>query len=177
MSQHPSKLSTAVQYARYYKKTPTVYRITVEDEFERLWEWTPTQGEKEMSRFAQRLQETTGNWVNSSTKKLLADHRIPFTVTQVSDMTWNKNFRVDEWNLSILFTPAQCAEYPELKEEMTLTVSSSPKATREDLIKDMKADIEDGERIENVILTYDPNVGRNGWYDFSQIRTPEVATA
>jgi hypothetical protein len=174
---HYQRLSKAVETARLYKKTPLVRSVVIMDEFEEFWSWTPDKGEKEMSRFATLIQESQGNWVNSTAKKLLAAHRIPFTVTKVSDLTWNKNFRVDEWNLQILFTPSQVAEYPELREEMTLTLSSAPKAQREDRIRALKEDTEEGLTVSGVILTYDETVGRNGWYDLGMVAQPEMAVA
>lgn len=176
VSYHDSSLGRIIPIARRYKQTPTVQKIAVGDEFEEIWWWTPEHGEeKNMSRFATLMQESRGNWVNATAKKLLASHKIPFTVTRVSDMTWNKNFRVDEWNLQILFTPGQVAEYPELKEEMTLTLSSVPKAGREESIKALKLDTDEGNYVDNVILTYDASIGRNGWYDLDILTTQAVA--
>jgi len=167
-------LSSAVHTACYYKKTPNIQIIEIWDEFEKLWYWTPDTGEKEMSRFATLVREARGSWVTSTLKKLLAEHRIPFTVTAVSDMTWNKEYRVDEWNIAILFTPAQIADYPELQKEMTLTLSSVPKASREDRIKALKEDTET-QHVDNVILTYNPAIGRNGWYDLDMLQPSLVA--
>lgn len=164
---HYSKLSSAVRDARLYKKTPKVYHIEIFDAFDTYWVWNPTQGEKELGKFATAIQEQRGNFVGSTLKKLIAEHAIPFTVNQVSGLEYNKNFKVNEWNMKISFDPSLIADYPELQVEMTLTFSSAPAAARENNIKMLKEDCEEEGPVHNVLLTYAPNVGRNGWYDLT----------
>ena len=169
ISFHFNDLANAVECARIYKKTPLVKSILIQNEFDTFWSYTPEQGEKEMGKFAQAIQESRGTFLGSTLKRLIAEHSIPFTVVAVSDLTWNKEYRVDEWHLSIKFDPSQIADYSELSQNMTLTFSKTVKGTakRDENIVLLKEDCEEEGPVKNVLLTYDPNVGRNGWYDFS----------
>lgn len=164
---HYSLLTSAVRDAQLYKKTPQVRLIEIRDEFEYFWTWTPEQGENQMGKFAEAVAQTRGNFVGSTLKKMIAEFRIPFTVISASGKSRNQNFRTDEWNFTISFTPSQIADYKELQPEMTLSFTSVTTSSREDKLIALTEEVKEDGPVDNVLLTYDGTVGRNGWYDLS----------
>ena len=162
---HYAKLTSAVRDARLYKKTPQVREVFIQDEFDIFWKWTPEQGEIQMGKFAQAVQEARGGFMGSTIKKMVAEHEIPFTVIEAAGKIRNLNFRTDEWTFRVAFTPAQIADYPELQNEMTLTFTSNTKAKREDKLIALTDEVREDGPVANVLLTYNPNVGNAGWYD------------
>lgn len=177
------KVNNAIQWARYYKDTPTVRELRVYDVFEVFWYWTPQQGEIFMGAFHKAAQETRGNFLGSVKKKLVAEAAVPFTVVSVSDWTYNKDMKTTEANLMVEFSLENQARF-DLAPSMTLSISQvmmKDKDTgkivdtrRNELVNLLRSDIESEGPVHNVILTYDPNIGRNGWYDLASGENEEV---
>ena len=174
------KVNNAIQWARYYKDTPSVRELRVYDVFEVFWYWTPQQGEVFMGAFEQALKESRGNFVTSNLKKRIAEAHVPFTVLSVSDWTFNKDMKTTEANLMIKFGVDDQKKY-NLSETMTLSISQVMMrdkdsgqlvdTVRNRLVNGLRDDIETEGPKGGVVLTYDASVGRNGWYDLASYDT------
>lgn len=174
VSQHFNYLTNAVWCARLYKKTPTVYRIVIEDDFERFWEWNPTEGEKEMGRFATNAAaRANSSFVNADLKKKLAEGKVPFTVLQVSGpntrtfMNGKKSVNQELYDLRISFAGP---EYEKLyhqygvSELMVLSFAAGYDS-RDGAIEDIRTDLET--ETVRAVITYNPDFGPQGWYDLA----------
>lgn len=172
---HYNYLTNAVECARLYKKTPLVQRITVSDDFDVLWVWTPQKGETEMGKFATNAA-TRGNnsFVSADLKKVLARAKVPFTVLQVSGpntrtfMNGKKSVNQDLYDLRISFSgPNYEKLYHEYGVNELMVVSfAAGYEGRDGAIEDIRSDINDGETVR-AMITYNPDFGPQGWYDLT----------
>lgn len=124
-----------------------------------------------MSKFATLSQASGLNtFVNAELKKKLAANCVPFQVLTVSGPTereFPNGRRTDTsmlYDLTIKFDAGDARDWG-VPSTMTLSYTAGYDS-RDERIEAIRDDLKDGITI-HAIITYDPDFGRQGWYDIA----------